>query len=163
MKRLSLTVIIALAAIVAAQAQTSKPPAGCHALGVTTYTFYGDRATVAKAIDRMPREMSRVVTVLIESNEAAEFRLFERQEGRTAVYSWSGTGVGNLKEDLSAVMLATRGKACAGEETKRILSQRYALETATAAVPSSIQAVVAPVVAGYSSGYLRVTVMVHCT
>jgi hypothetical protein len=161
MKRLFATAIVALAVCVVAQAQSSKPPAGCHTLGVSTYTFYGDQETVTKAVNGLPAGMSRVVTVLVESNGSAEFRLYENVEGKTTAYSWTGRGLGSLKEDLSAVMLATRGEACAGEETKKILSQRYQLNTAAAA-PSSIQSAVAPVIGKYTSGYLRVTVMVHC-
>lgn len=169
MKRVWMILLLSVFAFAATEsyAQTStvkpKPAPGCHTAGVEVHTFYGDRSVVTRAMNRIPAEMSRITTILVETAQTAEFFLYEKlEDGRINVSTWKGAGVGSLTEELSNVMLATRGNACAGEETKRILSQRYQLRDFTVNGSLTIQSAFAPISENYNDGYIRVTVMAHC-
>jgi hypothetical protein len=163
-KRMPILLLGALALLspLSLYAQQQIPPR-CHFLGVEVYTFYGDRATVMKGLEKIPAGLARMTTILVETGDSAEFHLYEKVGSNIVnVYSWKGASVGNLKEDLSNVMLATRGVACGGEETKKMLGKRFALQQASTPAPASASAAFAGIANSYGSGYLRVTVMAHC-
>lgn len=117
-------------------------------------------------LDRLPADLptTRMYMVMVETADKAELRLYERAEGQTfKVSSWSGKEVGDLRNTLDKMMLQTRGRACAGEEMRKVLARDFTLRNETTTMPTATRVAFAPVVEKYTDGYMRVTLMHPCS
>ena len=144
-------------------AQQSSVPA-CHSLGVEVYTLYGTSSNVMQSLDNLPKlSRARVYMALIEAADSAELALYERAEGQTVkVSSWRGASVGDLREKIDSVILATRGSSCAGEKTREIVSQRFALQDTTIPAPATARVAFGSKIESHKNDVMRVTVYFHC-
>ena len=168
MKRMILFCVATLSALTAqstAPRPWPTPVPGCHAKGVVMQTFYGTREDILRAVGRGTPELSnfRMHLVFVESKAGAEALLYQRAAEGWNVQSWSGTSIGDVRQQLDAMVLKTRGSACAGEEMKVMLVHHgIALKTSGSSAVQTLEEVLTPVLARYPSGYLRVTALDPC-
>ncbi len=157
----------AMTLIMSAQ-DASLPPSpvpGCHAKGVTMQTFYGTREDVTRAVRRSGGSLDdfRMHLVFVESSNGSEALLFERSQGQWAMKSWKGKSIGDVRQKLDAMVLRTRGSACAGEEMKQVLASNQIHLAGTSLVKAdTAESIIIPALSSYSSGYLRVTLLDPC-
>lgn len=168
MKRL---IWIGLATFATLSAQTTAPRPkpvpvpGCHAKGVTMQTYYGTREDILRGVSRGTNELSafRMHLVLVESKKGAEAFLYERAVNGWEVKSWTGATIGDVRAQLDAMVLRTRGSACAGDAMKSMLvSHGIGLRPQGTSTDQTLEAVLTPVLARYPTGYLRVTALDPC-
>ncbi len=141
------------------------PVPGCHAKGVTMQTFYGNREDILRAVRRTGDSLNdfRMHLVFVESSNGAEALLYEKSNGQWDVKSWKGKSIGDVRHRLDAMVLKTRGSACAGEELKRVLADHQInLKGNSTAKVETMESILVPVLDSYQSGYLRVTFLDPC-
>lgn len=128
--------------------------------------YFGDSSTVISKLndDRMGLPDRRGYLLLIETKQSAEFSFFERDdEKHFRVYQWHGESLGDLREQLTNVILENRGIACIGAQTKSIVKARFNPEDlGTIPTPLSAQAAFSHTLKKYGDQYLRVTVLLLC-
>jgi len=90
--------------------------------------------------------------------------LYEKQENNQyAVHRWSGEATGSLKEDINNAILANRGIACVGEQTKAIVGRIAELRAeGTIPAPVSARAAFGHPVLRHRTDYIRTTVYLLC-
>lgn len=128
--------------------------------------YFGDSSTVISKLDddRMGLSDRRGYLLLIETKQSAEFSFFERDDDKHfRVYQWHGASLGDLREQLTNVILENRGIACIGAQTKSIVKARFNPEDlGTIPTPLSAQAAFSHALKKYGDQYLRVTVLLLC-
>lgn len=130
-------------------------------------SFYGNSVAVLEKIenDNMGLADRRGYLLLIETNESAEIAFFDRlSEERFNVLQWYGGSAGNLREQLTDTILANRGVACVGAQTKAIVQAKFN-PTSLGAIPTPLSASAAfrHFIKKYGdTNYLRVTAFLLC-
>lgn len=128
--------------------------------------YFGDSATVVRKLDddRMGLPDRRGYLLLIETKNTAEFSFFERDDDKHfRVYRWEGASLGDLREQLTNVILENRGVACVGAQTKSMVKARFdPRDLGTIPTPLSAQAAFSHALRKYGDQYLRVTVLLLC-
>jgi ketosteroid isomerase-like protein len=128
--------------------------------------YFGDSNTVIKKLDndQMGLPNRRGYLLLIETKDSAEFSFFEREdEQHFKVYQWNGASLGDLREQLTNVILENRGIACIGAQTKSIVKARFSpTDMGTIPMPLSARAAFSHMLKKYGDQYLRVTILLLC-
>ncbi len=99
-------------------------PLACHFKGVVSHSFYGKPSQVLQEMraieDRLAGSATgRVYLMVIETSEAAQVYYFERQQnGDVLRVSWQGASVAELRQELEAEILHSRGRRCAGQQMR---------------------------------------------
>jgi|HubBroStandDraft_6_1064221.scaffolds.fasta_scaffold09199_3 ketosteroid isomerase-like protein len=130
------------------------------------HSLYGDAATVLAKLqnDTMGLPDRRGYLLLVETKDSAELDFFERTSTEESkVYHWEGDSVGELREKLTGYILANRGIACVGAQTKALVNASVKLsDLGEIPTPLSASAAFSHMIKRYGDGYLRVTVMLLC-
>ncbi len=130
------------------------------------HSLYGDGAAVLAKLenDTMGLPDRRGYLLLIETKDSAELAYFERvsvQESK--VYHWDGKSAGDLRERLTDFILANRGIACVGAQTKQMVNASLSLSD-LGAIPTPLSATAAfsHMIRRYGNEYLRVSILLLC-
>jgi hypothetical protein len=164
MKRLLTIVALTFLCSVAASAQPNQ--CATYSYEPEVISYFGDSETVIKKLDndQMGLKERRGYLLLIETKKTAEFTFFERDDPKNfKVYQWSGASLGNLREDLTDVILENRGIACVGAQTKSIVKASFNPDDkGVIPQPLSARAAFSHMLKKYGTQYLRVTVLLLC-
>lgn len=129
-------------------------------------SYFGDSATVIKKLegDQMGLPDRRAYLLLVETKDSAELAFFETEDGeQVKVRQWSGASMGDLREQLTDMMLENRGTACVGMAAKSIVKARFnPAEGGAAPLPLSATAAFGDRLKKYGTQYLRVTILLLC-
>ena len=130
------------------------------------HSLYGDADAVLAKLqnDGMGLPERRGYLMLIETKDSAELAYYERvnlQESK--VYHWEGKTAGDLREKLTDFILANRGIACVGAQTKAMVNASLRLSD-LGAIPTPLSATAAfsHMVRKHGGSYLRVSVLLLC-
>ena len=106
----------------------------------------------------------RGYAVLIESDAGAELVFFDRvTERKFRVMNWSGNSAGDLREQLTTLIMENRGIACIGQQAKSVMQARLRLaDVGTIPTPMSALAAFSHVLRKHEGEYLRVSFMLFC-
>lgn len=128
--------------------------------------YFGDPATIIDKLedDRMGLPDRRGYLLLVETKNAAEFSFFERADDQHfRVSQWHGRTLGDLREQLTDVILENRGIACVGAQTKSIVKAKFnPTDLGTIPMPLSAKAAFSHTLRRYGDEYLRVTILLLC-
>jgi hypothetical protein len=128
--------------------------------------YFGDSATVINKLvnDQMGLPDRLGYLLLIETKESAEFSFFERvDEQHFRVFQWHGEKLGDLREQLTNVILENRGIACVGAQTKEIVKAKFNPDDrGIIPMPLSARSAFSHMLKKYGDQYLRVTVLLLC-
>ena len=128
--------------------------------------YFGDSATIINKLedDRMGLPDRRGYLLLVETKQSAEFSFFERADKQYfRVARWQGRTLGDLREQLTNVILENRGIACVGAQTKSIVKARFnPNDLGTIPMPLSAKAAFSHTLKKYGNEYLRVTILLLC-
>jgi ketosteroid isomerase-like protein len=130
------------------------------------HSLYGDAAAVLAKLenDSMGLSDRRGYLLLIETADSAELAFFDRVNvNDSKVLHWEGKSAGDLRERLTDLILANRGIACVGAQTKGMVKARLKL-TDLGAIPTPLSATAAfsHMVRRYGNSYLRVSILLLC-
>lgn len=130
------------------------------------HSLYGDAAAVLSKLenDSMGLPDRRGYLLLIETADSAELAFFDRVNvNDSKVLHWEGKSAGDLRERLTDLILANRGIACVGAQTKAMVNARLKL-TDLGAIPTPLSATAAfsHMVRRYGNSYLRVSILLLC-
>ena len=149
-------------------------PLACHFKGVVSHIFFGKPSQVLhemKAIeDRLAGSATgRVYMMVIEGAGAAQVFYFERMEGGDIVrVSWRGDSAAELRSQLEAEILESRGRRCAGQQMREKVLALGGVKAETLALPeltkaNHLELTLAPLVASNDQDqYMRVTIFYPC-
>jgi hypothetical protein len=130
------------------------------------HSLYGDATAVLSKLenDTMGLPNRRGYMVLIETQDSAELAYFERvTTSDSKVYHWSGRTAGDLRERLTNFILANRGIACVGAQTKSMVNASLHLSDLGAIpTPLSANAAFSHLIRKYGNSYLRVSILLLC-
>lgn len=164
MKRLLTVLAVTLLSSIAVSAQPTNCRKDSYEPKVISY--YGDSATVIKKLDNdhMGLQERRAYLLLVETKDSAELAFFESGDaGQVKVQQWSGASMGDLREQLTDMMLENRGTACVGMAAKSIVKARFnPADGGATALPQSASAAFGDRLKRYGTQYLRVTVLLLC-
>lgn len=164
MKRLLTVIALTFLTSVAVSAQPQK--CATYSYEPEVISYFGDSNTVIKKIDndQMGLPDRRGYLLLIETKKTAEFTFFERDDPKNfKVYQWSGESMGNLREQLTDVILENRGIACIGAQAKQIVKAGFnPSDKGTIPQPLSARAAFSHMLKKYGDQYLRVTILLLC-
>jgi hypothetical protein len=130
------------------------------------HSLFGDAAVVLSKLenDTMGLPDRRGYLLLVETEGAAELAYFDRvntEESR--VYHWEGNSVSDLREKLTTYIMANRGIACVGAQTKALVRASLKLsDLGHIPTPLSAEAAFSHMIRKYGDRYLRVTVFLLC-
>jgi ketosteroid isomerase-like protein len=130
------------------------------------HSLYGNAAVILSKLenDTMGLPERRGYLLLIETERSAELAYFDRvttQESK--VYHWEGNSVAELREKLTNYILANRGIACVGAQTKALVRASLELsDLGQIPTPLSAEAAFSHMIRRYGDSYLRVTVLLLC-
>lgn len=130
------------------------------------HSLYGDAAAVLAKLenDSMGLPDRRGYLLLIETENSAELAYYERVSLRDSkVYHWEGRSAGDLRERLTNFILANRGIACVGAQTKGMVNASLRLSD-LGAIPTPLSATAAfsHMIRKYGNSYLRVSILLLC-
>lgn len=149
-------------------------PLACHFKGVVSHSFYGKPAQVLhemRAIeDRLAGSATgRVYLMVIEAAGGAQVYYFERQQsGEVLRISWQGESAANLRQQLEAEILESRGRRCAGQQMREKVLALSGAQSETLSLPELNKAnhaalTLASLVAAQDQDtYIRMTVFYPC-
>lgn len=104
---------------------THTAPCAVMAWSPETFSFYGDRATVAQKLASLDRDIMkhRTWAFVLESKEGAKLTFFEVTSDKTMVElsSMSGVSMSDLVDRISERLLKNDERHCAGQLTKRLI------------------------------------------
>lgn len=130
------------------------------------HSLYGDAAVILSKLenDTMGLPDRRGYLLLVETENSAELDYFERTSTQeSTVYRWEGNSVSELREKLTGYILANRGIACVGAQTKALVKASVNLsDLGRIPTPLSASAAFSHMIKRYGDSYLRVTVMLLC-
>ncbi|HWX39681.1 MAG TPA: hypothetical protein VN345_00900 [Blastocatellia bacterium] len=155
---------------VTAYPQDPEPPVVCSVSSFEpeVVSFHGDSATVLKKLEefkeQLPVSKLRVYMFLVETADSAELSLFERADhGTFNVSHWTGRSAGDLRETITNRMLANRGIACIGEQSKALVAERITpVKLGTIPSPVTARAAFGHSVQKYGDKYMRLSVFLFC-
>lgn len=129
-------------------------------------SLFGDSATIIAKLDddQMGLTKRRAYLLMVEKKGSAEFSFFERVDrDNFRVSQWEGETLGDMREKLTEVLLANRGIACVGEQTKLIVKASFHPDDrGTIPMPLSARAAFSHILKKHGNDYLRVTVLLLC-
>lgn len=130
------------------------------------HSLYGNAAVILPKLenDTMGLPTRRGYLLLIETEDSAELAYFDRVNMQASkVYHWEGSSIADLREKLTNYILANRGIACVGAQTKALVNASLRLsDLGTIPTPLSASAAFSHMIKKYGDKYLRVTVMLLC-
>jgi hypothetical protein len=130
------------------------------------HSLYGDAAVILSKLenDTMGLPNRRGYLLLIETENSAELAYFDRINMEASrVLHWEGHSVGDLREKLTNYILANRGIACVGAQTKALVNASLNLsDLGKIPTPLSASAAFSHMIKKYNNGYLSVTVFLLC-
>src|SRR5262245_37003327 len=88
--------------------------------------FYGDSDAILRKLDKFDMSLPRrrVFIFHLETDKEAEVAFFERASKTThRVFRWKGRPSGKLVDQINKAIIANKGVACVGEQTKAIVSK----------------------------------------
>jgi ketosteroid isomerase-like protein len=130
------------------------------------HSLYGDATAVLSKLenDSMGLPERRGYLLLVETDDSAELAYYERVNlNDSKVFHWQGKSVGELRDRLTDFILANRGIACVGAQTKAMVNARFKL-TDLGAIPTPLSATAAfsHMIRKYGNSYLRVSILLLC-
>jgi hypothetical protein len=130
------------------------------------HSLYGDAQVIISKLqnDTMGLPDRRGYLLLIESENSAELDYFERTSTEESkVYHWEGASVSELREKLTSYILANRGIACVGAQTKALVNASVKLsDLGRIPTPLTAAAAFSHMIRHYGDNYLRVSVLLLC-
>lgn len=130
------------------------------------HSLYGNATVILPKLenDTMGLPARRGYLLLIETEDSAELAYFDRINMQASkVYHWDGSSIADLREKLTNYILANRGIACVGAQTKALVNANLKLSDLGAIpTPLSASAAFSHMIKKYGDKYLRVTVMLLC-
>ncbi len=130
------------------------------------HSLFGDAATVLSKLenDAMGLPDRRGYLLLVETQGSAELAYFDRvNTEESKVYHWEGDSVADLREKLTTYIMANRGIACVGAQTKALVKASLKLsDLGHIPTPLSANAAFSHMIRKYGDRYLRVTVFLLC-
>lgn len=142
--------------------------AGCEkpSFSPEVYEFFGDSGSVLAKLEKFDMDLPnrRLYILSVETGDATEFSIFERKDAeKVAVMTWKGTGQGDLGQKISDAIIANRGIACVGEQSKGLISKAVKLEDkGSIPKPVSAMAAFAHPIKSYGTKYIRATIYLMC-
>lgn len=130
------------------------------------HSLYGDATAVLSKVenDSMGLPNRRGYLLLVETENSAELAYYERVSLKDSkVYHWEGRSAGALRERLTDFILANRGIACVGAQTKAMVNASLKLSD-WGAIPTPLSATAAfsHMIRKYGNSYLRVSILLLC-
>ncbi|HUB74538.1 MAG TPA: hypothetical protein VL979_10930 [Solirubrobacteraceae bacterium] len=100
---------------------------GCEAQSwePEVYEFYGDGNTVLEKLNKIDMDLPhrRLYLFSLETPDSAELRVFEKEDDeKVSVDIWEDGDLGDLRERIHDAILANRGVACVGEQTRALVA-----------------------------------------
>ncbi len=130
------------------------------------HSLFGDAAVVLSKLenDTMGLPDRRGYLLLVETEGSAELAYFDRvSTEESKVYHWEGDSVADLREKLTTYIMANRGIACVGAQTKALVRASLKLsDLGHIPTPLSAEAAFSHMIRKYGDKYLRVTVFLLC-
>jgi len=130
--------------------------------------YYGDSATIIRKLeqDDMGLRNRTGYIAIVETEDSAELTMFERvsfDDEKVRVSQWSGTSATELREQLTNLLLANRGIACIGQQSKALVKATLHTDDLGAIpLPASSRAAFAHLVKKNGSKYMRATFLLLC-
>ncbi|MRG90987.1 hypothetical protein GF068_03485 [Polyangium spumosum] len=144
-------------------------PVACALVSRTpeSHTFYGSGEELARKVSaaNLPIHDRRLYLYTVETDKGAELVFFERVKGKEEleVSRWKGASLGDLKEQLNAVMMTNQGKYCIGKKSTDLINTKLELQPAGArAIPSSAGDLVRVSAEEQRGDFARVTFFLLC-
>lgn len=130
------------------------------------HSLFGDAAVILSKLenDTMGLPNRRGYLLLVETEGSAELAYFDRvTTEESKVYHWEGDSVGDLREKLTTYIMANRGIACVGAQTKALVRASLRLsDLGHIPTPLSAEAAFSHMIRKYGDRYLRVPVFLLC-
>ncbi|MFL6313737.1 MAG: nuclear transport factor 2 family protein [Terriglobales bacterium] len=130
------------------------------------HSLYGNPAVIISKLenDAMGLPERRGYLLLIETEGSAELDYFDRvNKQESKVLHWEGKSVAELREKLTSYILANRGIACVGAQTKALVNASFKLsDLGQIPTPLSATAAFSHMIRKYGDSYLRVSVLLLC-
>ena len=130
------------------------------------HSLYGNAAVILSKLenDAMGLPDRRGYLLLIETEGSAELDYFDRVSTQgSRVYHWEGNSVSELREKLTNYILANRGIACVGAQTKALVNASLKLsDLGQIPTPLSATAAFSHMIRRYGDNYLRVSILLLC-
>ncbi|MBY5831219.1 hypothetical protein HFN47_18995 [Rhizobium leguminosarum] len=129
-------------------------------------TFYGDSDAIVRKLEKFEMNLPgrRVFFFSLEKDQEEEIVFFERASKDTHnVYTWKGKHSSKLADNIAHAILANKGIACVGEQTKAILKKLSNFKP-EGPIPSPVSARAAfshQIMAGKDS-YMKVSAYLMC-
>lgn len=130
------------------------------------YEFYGDGETVLKKLNSIEMDLPnrRLYVFTVEGEQGAELRLFEQDSDETmCVEIWENGSLEGLRDQIHEAIMANRGVACVGEQTKALVGK--AVETKREGgipAPVSPHAAFAHSLQRHGDEFIRAAVFLMC-
>ena len=130
--------------------------------------YYGDSAAVLGRLEKADLHVSerRAYLMLIETADSAQLMLFERTtpaEPLVRVSQWKGASLGDLREQLTSLILDNRGIACIGQQSASVIKAMYRPgDLGSIPAPRSASAAFAHPVKAFGADYMRVSLFLLC-
>ncbi|HEV2065102.1 MAG TPA: nuclear transport factor 2 family protein [Thermoanaerobaculia bacterium] len=130
--------------------------------------YYGDSAAIIRKLDRddMGLQNRTGYIAIVETDGSAELTMFERpsfKEESVRVSQWSGASATELREQLSNLLLANRGIACIGQQSKALVKAKLrTTDLGAIPLPVSARAAFAHLVKKNGARYMRATFLLLC-
>lgn len=146
----------------------SAPPCVLAAQTAEVHQLYGDAESIMKRLEALDTKFSerRMYLFMSESAEGAALSLYTRADsgaGKTvSLATWRGASLGDLREQISATILANRGKACIGEMTKGLLKNLKLKNEGAIPAPNTARAAFGHQIKDSREAFLRVSVFLLC-
>jgi len=160
--------LIAAVALVIAVVPAAWAGVGCEedSRSPEVYTFYGDSATVLSKVANVKMQLPerRMYMVVVEGDNGAEVRLFERAAKTNKFHVWSSKvkDVADLNQQISKAIIENRGVACVGEQTKALVTKGVSpQDLGSIPAPVNGRAAFAHAISG-AKGFVRATIYLLC-
>lgn len=150
------------------EAARAISPSRCNRYAWTpeVHELYGDPEAILAKMDTLDMDLSsrRIFALLVESEGAADVRLFERTgTDEYTISTWTGEALDGLGGRIADTILANRGVHCVGEQTRAVLAPLGLTEHAGVPAPANPRAAFAHTVRGHGTGtFTRATCALLC-
>jgi hypothetical protein len=140
---------------------------GCEAKSWApeVYSFYGDSTAILAKLDKFDMELParRIYLLVVETASSAELLLFERTSDKEFdVKHYKASSLADLREQIATAILANKGVACVGEQTKAVVAKLSPEDKGNIPSPASARSAFGHTVQAAGSSYTRATVFLLC-
>lgn len=143
--------------------------AGCEAESWSpeVYWLYGDAETVISKVEKLNADLPnrRLYMLAIEdASGSSEFTIFEKgKDGKVAVSYWRGKDLRDVDGQIMKAILANKGVACVGEQSKAIVTRTLTKLESKGEIPAPVseKSAFSHAIRGHQ-GFLRATVYLMC-